>query len=154
MARHFSSVIQALIGTARELEQCSDYQWGHMGCCNCGYLARQITHLRRDQIHSYAMQRCGDWTEQLNDYCPTSGLAMDTLISEMLAFGFDADELKHLERLSDRQVLEKLPAEDRFPRFNEKKDVIKYVKAWAQLLEEKCLDEITLPDIQLNRVEV
>ena len=100
------------------------------------------------------MQRCGDWTEQLNDYCPTSGLAMDTLISEMLAFGFDADDLKHLERLSDRQVLEKLRAEDRFLRFNEKKDVIKYVKAWAQLLEEKCLDEITLHDIQLNPEEV
>ncbi len=49
------------------------------------------------------MQRYGDWNEQLNDYCPTSGFPMDELISEMMNFGFDRDDLKNLERLSDKQ---------------------------------------------------
>ena len=68
------SVIQLLRSTAQELEVCSDYQWGHMGSCNCGFLARNITPLPKNEIHSFAMQRPGDWSEQLNDYCPGSGL--------------------------------------------------------------------------------
>jgi len=93
------------------------------------------------------MQRYGDWNEQLNDYCPTSGLPMDDLISEMINFGFDTDDLKHLERLNDKQILDSLPADERSLRFNVKNDVIKYLNAWASLIEEECVVEITLTDL-------
>jgi hypothetical protein len=145
-------VVEVLRTTARNLEQSTDYQWGHMGSCNCGFLARQITKLKKNQIHSFAMQRYGDWSEQLNDYCPTSGLPMDNLISEMLNFGFDADDLKHLERLSDKRVLNSLAAGERHLRFNSKSDVVKYLRAWANLLEEECLARITLPDLYSHPV--
>jgi hypothetical protein len=85
MARVTIELIQILRNTAHTLAQSRSYQWGHMGACNCGFLAQEITRLRKDEIHSRAMQRYGDWAEQLNDYCPTSGLPMDALISEMLA---------------------------------------------------------------------
>ena len=145
--RNISSVIEVLRTTARELERCTDYQWGHMGSCNCGYLAQQITKLKKNQIHSIAMQRYGDWSEQLNDYCPTSGLPMDDLISEMINFGFDTDDLKHLERLNDNKILGCLPADERSLRFNVKNDVIKYLNVWASLIEEECVAEITLTDL-------
>ena len=118
-----------------------------MGSCNCGYLAQQITKLKKNQIHSIAMQRYGDWNEQLNDYCPTSGLPMDDLISEMINFGFDTDDLKHLERLNDNKILGSLPADERCLRFNVKNDVIKYLIVWASLIEEEYVAEITLTDL-------
>jgi hypothetical protein len=151
VARNISSVIGVLRTTARELGRCTDYQWGHMGSCNCGYLAQQITHLNKNQIHNYAMQRYGDWNEQLNDYCPTSGLPMDELISEMLNFGFDRDDLKNLERLSDKQILSSLPPDERYLRHNVKGDVIKYLNTWAALLELECVAEIKLGDLQVHQ---
>lgn len=145
MAKHTSSVIHLLRSTAHELEISTDYQWGHMGSCNCGFLARNITSLSKSKIHSFAMQRPGDWSEQLNDYCPGSGLPMDCVISEMIAFGFDAEDLAHLEHLSDRTIIQMLPTEKRNLVRHSKADVIMYMKAWATLLESSLLEEITLP---------
>ncbi len=147
MARISLALIDALQNTARKLETTSTYQWGHMGSCNCGYLAQEITRLSKENIHQRAMARHGDWSEQLNDYCPTSGLPLDDVISEMLAFGFDADELKHLERLSDPHVLRSLPANERNLMHNNKSDVIKYLRAWANLLEQELLKKIQLNDL-------
>ena len=154
MARNIPSVIGAIRATAHVLEQSNDYQWGHMGCCNCGFLAQRITSLKKSQIHSFAMQRHGDWTEQLNDYCPSSGMPMDDLISDMIEFGFDTDELKNLERLSDRRILDSLPDGNRFLRFNVKHDVIIYLNAWASLLEEEFVSQIRLTDLNVHQVEV
>lgn len=154
MAKKNLSVVHALRRTAEALRQSSEYQWGHMGSCNCGYLAQQITKLKKNQIHSFAMQRYGDWNEQLNDYCPTSGLPMDDLISEMINFGFDTDDLKHLELLNDKQILDSLPADQRALRFNVKNDVIKYLNVWASLIEEECVAEITLTDLYGHSVAI
>jgi len=154
MAKHSPSVIQLLRSTAQELAVYSDYQWGHMGSCNCGFLARKITNRLSSEIHSIAMQRAGDWNEQLNDYCPGSGLPMDTIISDMIAFGFDPDDLKHLERLSDRAILLSLPKEKRNLVRHVKADVIEYLKAWALLLESKLLEEVRLPLLEAAPLEV
>jgi len=145
MARQSLQLIDALRATADKLQHSSQYQWGHMGACNCGFLAQHITHLRKEEIHARAMQRYGDWNEQLNDYCPTSGLPMDDLITELLNFGFDIDDLKHLERLSDPRVLQTLPPKQRNLERNAKADVIRYINTWANLLEIQLLHHITLP---------
>jgi len=63
MARPTPELIDALRRTARKLENGAPYQWGHMGGCNCGNLAQEITKLSKDQIHAYAMQRYGDWND-------------------------------------------------------------------------------------------
>jgi len=154
MAKATFEIIQVLRKTANEIEKSQQYQWGHMGSCNCGFLAQQITTLNKDQIHSRAMERYGDWSEQLNDYCPTSGLSMDDLISEMIAFGFDRDDLKHLERLSNSEILRTLPLEERNLRHNVKPDVVKYLKAWADLLEQKLLQNVQIPMPETIAAEV
>lgn len=145
MARPTPELIEALRSTARSLSRANDYQWGHMGACNCGFLARQVTHIRKEEIHNWAMQRSGDWSEQLNDYCPDSGLPMDILISELINFGFSLADLKHLERLSDPEILREFPTDKRNLHHNVKEDVIRYLLAWADQLERACLSKITLP---------
>ncbi len=153
MATITIELIQALRNAAKKIEASHQYQWGHMGLCNCGFLAQEITNLKKEEIHTRAMQRHGDWNEQLNDYCPTSGLPMDDLISEMLAFGFDSEDLKNLERLSDGEVLRVLPISDRNLKQNIKADVVTYLNTWASVLESKMIDRITLPEFELTITE-
>ncbi|MCE2895469.1 MAG: hypothetical protein LW721_13605 [Flammeovirgaceae bacterium] len=144
MANVSIAVIDTLRATASKIESDTRYQWGHMGLCNCGFLAQEITKLSKSEIHTRAMQRHGDWTEQLNDYCPTSGLPMDQLIDELIAFGFTGDDLRHLEKLSDGQILRSLPIHERNLHYNIKKDVVKYLRTWANLVEDQLLGQITL----------
>ncbi|HAK76962.1 MAG TPA: hypothetical protein DCR35_04325 [Runella sp.] len=146
MARPNLDLIAALRRTARKIEQGSPYQWGHMGSCNCGNLAQEITKLTKAEIHAHALANGrGDWNEQLNDYCPTSGLPMDLLINEMIDAGLDSDDLKHLERLSDRRILNRLPENKRHLRHNYRDDVVLYISEWATMLEEQLLSTIKLP---------
>lgn len=152
MAKPSNEIIIALRKTAKELSKASTYQWGHMGSCNCGFLAQQVTKMSSREIHTKAMQKYGDWNEQLNDYCPTSGFLMDDLISQMLDFGFDSDDLKHLEKLSDKKVLQCLPIEERYLQHNNKSDVIKYLETWANMLEQLVLEKIKLPKIEHQEI--
>jgi hypothetical protein len=106
-----------------------------MGACNCGNLAQELTKLEKGEIHSYAMQRHGDWNEQLIDYCPTSGYPMDLMITRMLDFGLTTSDLAHLERLSDPMVLAEMSIEKRNSLSkNKKEDVIFYMITWSKLL--------------------
>ena len=146
MARPNPELIDALRRTARKLNDGAPYQWGHMGGCNCGNLAQELTKLSKDDIHRYAMQRYGDWNEQVEDFCPTSALPIDIVISEMIGAGLMLEDLKNLEKLSDRQVLARFPIEKRFLKHNVRADVVVYLKEWANLLEEQLLEKITLPD--------
>jgi len=145
MAKPSIELIEALRNTTKQLENSEQYQWGHMGSCNCGFLAQEISKLSKDQIHSRAMQKYGDWNDQLNDYCPTSGMLMDDLITQMLDFGLDTDDLRHLEKLSDTKVLRRLPTNNRYLSQNKKSDVIKYIKAWVDLLEEQLTATVHVP---------
>ncbi len=146
MAKASVQVIAALRATAQKLAKSSQYQWGHMGSCNCGFLAQEITQMSPKEIHSKAMQKYGDWNEQLNDYCPTSGLLMDDLITTMLDFGFDADDLKHLEKLSDQKVRLQLPVDKRNLVHNRRDDVVLYLNTWAKILENELTDNIVIDE--------
>jgi hypothetical protein len=147
MAKASFQLIAILKNTASKISDSRDYQWGHMGACNCGFLAQEVTHLRKAEIHSRAMQGTGDWNEQLNDYCATSGLPMDNLISQLLDVVFYIDDLKHLEKLSATEILKELPQEERNLKHNVKSDVVKYLTTWAAILEETFVDQVTLPEL-------
>ncbi len=140
MAKANPELIAAIRRTSANLEKSAAYQWGHMGSCNCGHLAQEITSLSKKEIHARALRsRSGDWNEQLIDYCPTSGLPLDEVISEMLAAGLDREDLMHLEKLSDPQILSQLPAGERNLKHNYRQDVVLYLNTWAKILEEKWL---------------
>jgi hypothetical protein len=118
MARPDLDLIHTLRRVVSRLEKSTRYQWGHMGACNCGFLAQEITQLSQAEIHRRAMLGFGDWSEQLNDYCPVSGLPFDDIISQLITFGFDPDDLRHLERLSDTNILQLLPSDQKPLKFS------------------------------------
>ncbi len=138
-------LINAIKSAARRLSKSPDYQWGHMGSCNCGFLAQEITKLTKGEIHRRAMNGHGDWTEQLKDYCPTSGLLMDDLISDLLTNGLSIEDMQHLEKLSDPFILENTASLSRELKHNVRKDVVEYMTTWADLLESSLIREIDLP---------
>jgi hypothetical protein len=144
MAKLRIEIVIALRNTADRLRKSSGYQWGHMGSCNCGFLAQQVTARSRDNIHACAMERPGDWSEQLNDYCLESGIKMDEVIAELIAFGFSTEDLKHLERLSDPAILRSFPPGQRYLRHNIKDDVVLYLRKWAEIIEDKILEGVQL----------
>lgn len=142
MAKANPELIAAIEKTINKLSNGAAYQWGHMGACNCGNLAQELTQFSKAEIHQFAMQRYGDWNEQILDYCPTSGLPMDLMISRMLEFGLTLDDLAHLERLSDPEILKLIPKEKREQlNKNSREDVILYMKTWASFLRENWLSQ-------------
>jgi hypothetical protein len=142
MAQATLELIAALRRTAARLEAGSDYQWGHMGACNCGHLAQTITRLPKREIHEWALERVGDWETQANQYCPTSGYRIDDVIAAMLDLGMTRRDIRNLERLADPQVLAQLPEGERRLAHNRREDAIRYMRAWADLLEAELPPEI------------
>lgn len=138
MAKTTLDIVNALRSASKRIKTEGNYQWGHMGACNCGYVAQEITKLSKGEIHQYAMKGYGDWTEQVEAFCPTSDFPMDLLISEMIAAGFSLEDLVNLERLKDREVLKRISSDKRMNlRHNNAGDVALYLDTWAGLLEEK-----------------
>ena len=135
MARATQLMVETIRKTADRILISPDYQWGHMGACNCGHLAQAITMKSKAEIHKRAMYGNGDWNDQLNDYCGITNTPFDEVMAEMLDFGFDVDDLKHLEKLSDKRVLERMPIKS-YLKHNVKEDVAVYMTLWADMVEE------------------
>jgi hypothetical protein len=100
------------------------------------------------EIHAHALRtREGDWSEQTAEYCAISRLPMDVVITKMMEAGLTAADLKHLEKLSDKAILQYIPAEKRNLVHNRREDVILYFEAWIDLLEDQLIADIELPDL-------
>jgi hypothetical protein len=135
MARPTVSLILALRDTAARLARADEtYKWSHFANCNCGHLAQTITRLAPSDIYHAAFEREGDWGQQARDYCPTSGYRMDWILERMMELGMHPEDVGHLERLSDPKVRRRVGRELRHTR---RPDVVDYMTAWADLLEER-----------------
>ncbi|POY34788.1 hypothetical protein C3K47_18280 [Solitalea longa] len=139
--------IKALREVADDIATSPKYQWGHMGKCNCGFLAQKLTGLTSAQIHRNAMARRGDWSDQLNDYCPNSGYPIDHIIFNLLQAGLKVEDLAHLERLSDQKILNRISENHKPLYFNQAADVSLYMKAWADKLEDEVLSTVKVQSL-------
>ena len=135
-------LIQALRRTAARLREGSDYQWGHLGMCNCGQLAQTLTGEDRHAIHAAALRIGGEWEDRVREYCPDSGQPIDAIIRAMLGHGLSTGDLADLEDLSDDRILRRLPSGRRYLERNQRDDVIEYLETWAALLEEQLRERL------------
>src|SRR3569832_1253770 len=108
MARPSLELIRALRATAARLAQGSNYKWSDFTSCNCGHLVQSVTQLSTREIYEAAFLRGGDWGEQAREFCPSSGYPFDFMLARLFELGLDADDVRHLVRLSDDHVLRKL----------------------------------------------
>ena len=108
-----------------------------MGSCICGHLAQTVTGRSGAEIHRIAVEKAGDWGEHAVDHCPASGYPIDHVLDRMLEVGLELSDVEHLERLSDPAVLRRFPVEERALSHRDRADVVRYMDAWADLLEAK-----------------
>jgi hypothetical protein len=139
------TLIGALRQAAANLEGGATYAWGNHGACNCGHLLQVVTHLSRAEILRYAHTGIGEWTEIAEGYCEVSKAPAYMLIAKLEAIGLTPTDIHCLEYLSDRTVLDQLPGGYRPLRKNVREDVILYFRTLAQLLEDKLLQTINIP---------
>ena len=136
MARANPALIAALRTTAARLKLGAPYRWTHLGACNCGHLAQTVTRLDAEDIRRYAMERAGEWADQVLEFCPTSGYPMDEILRALFALGLSRDDLAQLEKLSSPAVLRRLPVELRVAiSYRDRDHVVAYLLAFAELLE-------------------
>jgi hypothetical protein len=136
MARPTLELVRALRTTAARLDSGASYKWSHFGQCNCGNLAQTVTQLSPQEVYRAAFVRSGDWGEQAREFCKTSGYPIDFVLERMFALGMEPEDVHHLERLTDGRVLARLGVQTLA--HNRREDVVRYMHAWADLLEEAC----------------
>ncbi|HEY2736090.1 MAG TPA: hypothetical protein VGI70_18965 [Polyangiales bacterium] len=138
MARANVELIRALRATAARLQLGAPYRWTHMGACNCGHLAQTVTRLDAEDIRRYALERAGEWAEQVLEFCPASGYPMDTILSALFELGLSHQDLAHLEKLTSPDILRRLAPEVRKGlSYRERDHVVLYMRTFADLLEEE-----------------
>lgn len=135
MARPDPRLIDALRATADRLSDGASYRWTHMGACNCGHLAQTLTDLTPAEIHALALEKAGDWRQQVIDHCPASGYTIDHVIDLMLEHGMTRRDISALERLEDPEVVRAVPAALRPLDHRNRTHVVAYMRAWADLLD-------------------
>lgn len=147
MARATWKLVQALRQTAERLQHGVAYRWSHFGQCNCGHLAQTVTRLSPDEIQQAAYVGAADWGAQARDYCVTSGLPLDYIFGRLFELGMEPGDVQRLERLSDAQVLRHLGNVSLV--HNRRDHVVLYMRAWAELLEDKLLADSTVDEAPL-----
>ncbi|MED5373042.1 MAG: hypothetical protein VX899_18635 [Myxococcota bacterium] len=136
MGIHRAQLVGYLKDTVTLLESSPHYEWGNSGACNCGHLAQVMTGHHKADLHRWALERDGDWTETARSYCENSGLPIDQVIDVMLSKGLQLEDIRHIEYLSHPDVLARIPGRSSL-RHNQREDVILYFRAWAELLEQE-----------------
>lgn len=147
MAKASLLLCDGLRKAANNLKQGKPYEWGHMGNCNCGHLAQVLLNTSKDEIHRAAMEKIGDWSEQVNTVCKTSGLEIDQLIFGLFEKGLSRQDIMNLEYLKDPNILANIPKEKLPLRNNIREDVILYLETWAAMLERELTENVSLESI-------
>jgi hypothetical protein len=148
MAHPNLTLIGALRQAAKNLRQGAPYAWGNHGACNCGHVLQVVTHLSKEEILRYAHTGIGEWTEIAEDYCDVSSAPAYMLIAKLEAIGLTPTDINALEYLKDRNVLNNLPGGFRWLKKNVREDVIVYFETFAQLLEDRLLKHIDIPNLE------
>jgi hypothetical protein len=138
MARATPLLIAKLREAASKIEDARDYNWGHIGRCNCGHLVQCLTDFSAAEIFSMAQKNYVDeWSEFANDYCPNDGASVDQLMDVLFAHGFELKDIHQLEYLSNPEVLKAIPGGPRTLEKGKPENAALYMRTWAALLEMK-----------------
>ncbi|MCX7936957.1 MAG: hypothetical protein N2971_04545 [Chlorobi bacterium] len=145
----------ALRDAATAIERGAPYEWGHVGRCNVGHVVQRLARMTDREIFAAFERTLDQWrehaetyfdaavgdeplatTEAPSDVCSTSRASIESIYRLFHAAGFDAEDIGHLEFLSDPEVLARIPPERRSQlRRNNPADVALYMRTLAQMLE-------------------
>jgi len=137
MAKPTRELVDALRATALRLQNGAHYAWGHHGSCNCGHLLQVLPRLDVKEILTYAHTAPGEWTELAAEFCGITQAPVSLLVKKLMEAGLTPTDIHHLEYLTDRTILERLPGGFRWLQRNRREDVIVYMETFANWIEEQ-----------------
>lgn len=137
MAQPDPRLIENLRKTTQRLKDGAQYEWGHMGRCNCGHLIQTVTDMSDYEIVRSIDFELDEWTEHAKLYCDGTNHKVDDIFHSLEDIGFDYKDIVNLEYLSDPHVLSTLPSDRRYLRRNNLDDVIVYMETLADVLEKE-----------------
>jgi hypothetical protein len=149
MAQATLALVHALRTTANNLQNGALHSWGHHGACNCGNLIQAVTKLTSAEILSYAHTGTGEWTELAQEFCPITNAPLTLIFKKLEDIGLTPTDIHHIEYLTDTQVLNRLEGGFRWLKRNNKADAIAYFNAFANLLEDRLAEQVTINFTQL-----
>lgn len=142
MASPSIELVNTLRETAKRLRNGAQYSWGNHGVCNCGNLIQVVTKFSKGEILNYAHTSIGEWTELSKEFCTVTNAPLSFIINKLQDIGLTPTDIHHIEYLTDKKVLQHLPGGFRWLKRNSKEDAIAYFETFANLLEEKLLNNI------------
>lgn len=90
----------------------------------------------------------GAWEPENVGACTLTGMSLDRVFATLLELGLDALDFQYLERLSDPAIRQRLGNHHTdFPHY-EKQNVIDYLKAWADMLEQQLPIEAQIDTVE------
>jgi len=121
------------------------YEWNDRTRCNCGIVARQVL-----QTDARGLKRAlppildqgtflPSWRAMTQTYCSDTGLPRNEVFARLLEAGLRPVDFSHLEDLAHPEIIQRLNSTRRTnsPVIKSKKsDVIAYLRAWAEGIEE------------------
>ena len=135
MAKATKQLVDALRKSAERIKTGEGYEWGHVGRCNCGHLVQSVTGKTSSEIIKSFGPVLDEWTEHANDYCSSTGMSVQIMLDDLADIGFYSEDVRNLEYLNDRTVLNHPDIKNRHLKHNNHKDVALYMSTMAELLE-------------------
>lgn len=148
MAKPSLQLIDALRKAAKKIAEDKDsYNWKAIGACNCGTLVQVITKHNAKEISSYGIKKHGDWQSISLLYDKQNDFEIDKIISRLLEMGMELEDFTYLENLSCPKVLSAMGKDVCLTR-DDPDHAIQYLNAWARMLEDKLLKDISIEEIK------
>lgn len=138
----------ALREAARRIETGEvSYSWMNIARCNCGVLAQVLLGFDSKELEWRIFQGrgffgfSGTWGRNLEieAQCKATGLPLHEVLRSLIAAGLSTLDMAHLEGLSAYAIRCRagLPSTDLFGDYSEAPNVIRYMRAWADMLDEQ-----------------
>jgi hypothetical protein len=121
------------------------YEWNDRTRCNCGVVARHVLQATPAQLKALLPPIYDNgifrptWRAMTEAYCPDSGLPRNEVFARLLAVGLRPEDFSHLEDLSAFEILRRMKPHRHATgavRKSRKSDVIAYLRAWAEGIEQ------------------
>jgi hypothetical protein len=146
------NLIKALKTAIHALEHGTvHYEWAECASCNCGVVVqamlgkttKQISKMLKPMTHHHVFFKRGPqtWRQMVQRNCSITGESTVEIFKKLNEAGMSAEDICHLEFMSNEAILARAGIYKSGKHHADKGNLIRYLKAWTVILQEKEADD-------------